>query len=119
MYVLDSQASNYVYGRAPMSSNQAWQMHGCYKLEEVWYSNMLWDSALVACEDDSVSLDHRDSSNPIYGIMKRMYQLREAFPVLNDGFVLEQLSNRTYDYLFSGANNRRSESPKSIIPTSS
>lgn len=76
---------------------------------------MLWDSALVACKDNNVSLDHRDSSNPIYGIMKRMYQLREAFPVLNDGFVLEHLSNKTYDYLFSGANDPTEFGIRSVL----
>ena len=32
-YVLDSTASNYVFGRQPMTSAQAWQMHGMYENE--------------------------------------------------------------------------------------
>lgn len=79
-----------------MSSNQAWQMHGCYKLGEVWYTDMPLDAALTGCEDDSISLDHKDSSHPVRNILKRMYQLREEFPVLNDGWVLQQLSNVTH-----------------------
>lgn len=81
-YLMDNQASNYVFGRQPMTSNQAWQMHGCYKLNEIWYTDMPLESALTGCHDDTQSLDHRDSSSPIHGILKRMYQLREAFPVL-------------------------------------
>lgn len=108
-YVLDSQAENYVFGRNPMASNQAWQMHGCYKLGEVWYTDMPWGDALTGCNDDSISLDHRDASHPVRNIHKRMFQLRESFPVLNDGYVLEQLSNQTHDILFRGSGNRSSE----------
>lgn len=104
-YIMDNQASNYVFGRQPMASNQAWQMHGCYKLNEVWYNDMPLDSALTGCYDDNVSLDHRDPSSPVHGIIKRMYQLRAEYPVLNDGFELTQLSNMTYELLLPGSNN--------------
>lgn len=100
-YVLDNQATNYVFGRSPMASSRAWQMHGCYKLNEIWYNDMPFESALTGCNDDSISLDHRDPSHPVRNILKRMYQLRESFPVLNDGFVLESLSNKTYEYVFT------------------
>jgi alpha-1,3-glucan synthase len=33
-YILENQAADYVFGRTPMASQQAWQMHGCYKLGE-------------------------------------------------------------------------------------
>jgi len=92
-----------------MASNQAWQMHGCYKLDEVWYSDMPWEHALTGCNDDSVSLDHRDASHPVRNIIRRMFHLRESFPVLNDGYFLQDLSNKTYDVLFPGSGNRTSE----------
>ncbi|RDW75231.1 glycosyltransferase family 5 protein [Coleophoma cylindrospora] len=108
-YVLDNQASNYVFGRSPMASANAWQMHGCYKLGEIWYNKPPFDSALTACNDDSISLDHRDSSHPVRNILKRMYQLRDSFPALNDGFELTALSNKTYQVLFPGSGNRTTE----------
>lgn len=114
-FVLDNQASNYVFGRQPMASAQAWQMHGCYKLGEIWYNDIPWGSSLTACEDDTVSLDHRDSSKPVHGVLKRMYQLRDAFPVLNDGFELTQLSNMTYNYTFPGANNPTEFGIRSVL----
>ena len=92
-----------------MASNKAWQMHGCYKLGEIWYTDPPFDSALNACNDDAVSLDHRDPSHPVRNILRRMFQLRDSFPVLNDGFVLENLSNKTYDITFPGSGNRPTE----------
>jgi len=32
VYLLDGQASNYIFGRQPMASSIAAQMHGCYTL---------------------------------------------------------------------------------------
>ncbi|KAG9244410.1 glycoside hydrolase family 13 protein [Calycina marina] len=108
-YVLDSQATNYVFGRQPIASAQAWQMHGCYKLGIVWYTDMPWESGLVGCNDDSVSLDHRDPSHPVRNILKRMLHLRESYPVLNDGFELEALSNKTYGVVYFGSGGRSTE----------
>ncbi|KAL8672680.1 MAG: hypothetical protein Q9168_002864 [Polycauliona sp. 1 TL-2023] len=94
-YVLDNTAGNYVFGRQAMSSATAWQTHGCYSLKTTTYFNFPVDSATQGCHDDSVSLDHRDPSNPIRNIIKTMYQMRENFPVLNDGWFLQSLSNQT------------------------
>lgn len=33
-YVLENLANDYVFGRTPMSSSRAWQIHGCYNLSE-------------------------------------------------------------------------------------
>ncbi|EMC98218.1 glycosyltransferase family 5 protein [Baudoinia panamericana UAMH 10762] len=102
-YTLDSTASNYVYGRQAMSSAQAWQMHGCYKVGDTNLNNAPLNSSLVACEDDGVSLDHRDPSHPVYGFLKQMYEMRQRYPVLNDGWGLTQLSNQTFQYTLPGS----------------
>lgn len=94
-YILDNTAGNYVFGRQAMSSATAWQTHGCYSLKTTTYFNFPVDSAAHGCHDDSVSLDHRDPSNPVRNIIKSMYQMRENFPVLNDGWTLQSLSNQT------------------------
>ncbi|KAF1995683.1 glycosyltransferase family 5 protein [Amniculicola lignicola CBS 123094] len=102
-YVLENQASDYVFGRQPMGSAQAWQMHGCYKLGEEVYVDMPFDKALRGCEDDSVSLDHRDPSHFMRNILKRHYELRQHYPVLADGFQLERLSSQIHDLYLPGS----------------
>lgn len=108
-YVLESTAGNYLFGRNPMSSSQAWQLHGCYHVGSEKYFNFPLESALGGCGDDSVSLDHRDPSHPVRNIIKRMYELREHFPTLNDGYYLQQLSNQTYDIYLPGSNGTATE----------
>ena len=102
-YVLDNTASNYIFGRQAMSSASAWQTHGCYSLDSTQYFDMPLDAARHGCRDDTVSYDHRDPSHPVRNIIRRMYQLREAFPVLNDGFFLQQLSNQTEQVVYPGS----------------
>ncbi|GAB7350371.1 hypothetical protein MBLNU459_g0998t1 [Dothideomycetes sp. NU459] len=102
-YVLDNTASNYVYGRQAMSSAQAWQMHGCYKVGDINLSTFPVNSSLVGCEDDSVSLDHRDPSHPVYNVYKMMFEMRRRYPVLNDGFDVRQLSSQAFNYTLPGS----------------
>lgn len=102
-YVLENAAPDYVYGRTPMASQRAWQLHGCYNLGEELYVDMPFDSSGNGCQDPGVSLDHRDSSHPMYNIMKRMFELREQYPTLNDGFNLTTLSTRIYDIFLRGS----------------
>lgn len=104
-YTLDSTASNYIYGRQAMSSAQAWQAHGCYKVGDINLNNAPFNSSITACEDDSISLDHRDPSHPIYGLLKQMYELRQRYPVLNDGWTVRQIANQTYNYTLPGSFN--------------
>lgn len=33
-YILENHANDYVFGRTPMASQRAWQLHGCYHLGE-------------------------------------------------------------------------------------
>ncbi len=96
-------------GRPPMSSSLAWQLHGCYKVGSVKYASFPLDSALWGCKDDNISLDHRDPAHPVRNIIRRMFEMRETYPVLQDGFYLQQLSNHTYNVYLPGSNNTPTE----------
>ena len=102
-YVLDSTAANYLFGRQPMSSNTAWQAHGCYALGSEQYYDWPADSVLSGCKDESVSLDHRDPTHPVRNIIRSMHYLREQYPVLSDGFSLQSLSNKTHQVFLPGS----------------
>jgi alpha-1,3-glucan synthase len=108
-YVFDSTAANYIFGRSPITSSVAWQDHGCYKLGSTQYYNFPVDTAARACTDDSVSLDHRDPTHPIRNIIKSMYRLRLDYPVLNDGYFLQSLSNQTHQTFLPGSNSTPTE----------
>ncbi|PVH93295.1 glycosyltransferase family 5 protein [Periconia macrospinosa] len=108
-YVLDSTAANYVFGRQPMSSALAWQTHGCYRLGHTVYRNFPLDSVLNGCHDDTVSQDHRDPSHPVHNIIKNMYHRRTQYPVLNDGYFLQSLSNQTRMEELPGSNKTATE----------
>ena len=102
-YVMDNTAANYVFGRSPMSSSQAWEMHGCFTVGNSKYYDFPVDSASRGCADDSINLDHRDPSNAVRNIIKSTYEMRENYPVLNDGFALTQLSKQTHDIQLPGS----------------
>ena len=103
-YILDSTAPNYVFGRQPMSAATAWQTHGCYSIESSQYYQWPVEAALHGCHDDKVSYDHRDPTHPVRNILKHMYQLREEYPVLNDGWQVQKLSNITRNIYLPGSN---------------
>jgi alpha-1,3-glucan synthase len=102
-YALDSTADDYIFGRQPMSSAQAWQLHGCYKIGNKNLNDWPVDSSLHACKDDSVSLDHRDPSHPLYRTYKHWFELRERYPVLNDGYDFKQISAQVDEYQLPGS----------------
>ena len=102
-YILENLANDYVFGRTPMASQRAWQLHGCYNLSETVYVDIPFNSSGYGCYDDSISLDHRDPSHPVRNVLKRMYELRRQFPTLNDGFNLLTLSNMTYNLYLPGS----------------
>jgi alpha-1,3-glucan synthase len=102
-YVLDATAENYIYGRQPMSAATAWQMHGCFSLDSSQYYKWPIEKARNGCHDPTVSYDHRDPSHPVRNIMKHMYQLREKFPVLNDGYTIQNLSKSTENVYYPGS----------------
>ncbi|KAK2735779.1 Cell wall alpha-1,3-glucan synthase ags1 [Myotisia sp. PD_48] len=108
-YILDNTAKNYMFGRQPITSSTAWQTHGCYALGSAQYYQWPVESAKFGCYDDTVSYDHRDPSHPIRNILKSMYQMRENYPVLNDGWYLRQLSKQTFDSTLPGSNNTPTE----------
>lgn len=108
-YVLDSTADNYLFGRQAMSAAHAWQDHGCYKLGSSQYYDFPVDALNTGCLDDSVSLDHRDPTHPVRNIIKSMYYLREQYPVLNDGYLLDSLSNQTHYIYLPGSNGTPTE----------
>ncbi|QDS68915.1 hypothetical protein FKW77_008195 [Venturia effusa] len=108
-YILDSTAKNYLFGRQAMSSATAWQSHGCYNLGASQYFNLSIDVAAKGCQDDSASLDHRDPTHPIRNIIKSMYDLRRNYPVLNDGYFLQALSNQTHQVFLPGSNGTATE----------
>lgn len=92
-----------------MTSSIAWQLHGCYVVGSVKYASFPLDAALYGCQDDNVSLDHRDPSHPVRNVIKRMFDMREIYPVLHDGYYVQQLSNHTYDIYLPGSNNTPTE----------
>lgn len=102
-YILDSTASNYIYGRQAMSPATAWQTHGCFSIESTQYYHWPVEAALTGCHDDRVSYDHRDPTHPVRNILKHMYQMRENYPVLNDGWQVQKLSNRTRNVYLPGS----------------
>ena len=108
-YLLDSTAANYVYGRQPMTSNQAWGMHGCFKGSNAKYYQWPLEAGIYGCQDENAILDHRDPSHPIRNIMKSTFEMRENYPVLQDGFSLTQLSKQTYNIYLPGSDGTATE----------
>jgi alpha-1,3-glucan synthase len=102
-YALDNTASNYVFGRQAMTASRAWQMHGCYKVGDSNIFDMPFNTSLNACHDESMSLDHRDPSSPLYNVYKSMFELRSRYPALNDGWTLSQFSNQTKNIFLPGS----------------
>ncbi|KAL0934139.1 alpha-glucan synthase [Colletotrichum truncatum] len=101
-YVLDNTATNYMFGRQPLSSAPAWQQHGCYSMPGILYYEMPLTKAREGCRDPTVSWDHRDPTHPIRLVLKHMYRMRKQYPVLQDGMWLEQMSNHTEDIYLPG-----------------
>lgn len=103
LYLVDSTANNYVYGRQAFSPSQAWMRHGCYTLGSDIYVNWPSDRASTGCTDTAQALDHRDPSAPIRNTLKHMFSMRDTFPALEGGWLLEQLSNQTSYTLLNGS----------------
>ncbi|KAH0558454.1 hypothetical protein GP486_004889 [Trichoglossum hirsutum] len=108
-YLLDNTAPNYIFGRQAMSASLAWEVHGCYRLGSAQYYQFPIESAIDGCRDEWNSLDHRDPSHPVRNILKSMYRMRVHFPVLNDGYFLQQLSNQTRYVQYPGSNGTPTE----------
>ncbi|OLL21883.1 Cell wall alpha-1,3-glucan synthase ags1 [Neolecta irregularis DAH-3] len=104
LYLFDSTADNYLFGRQPIVSSIAWQTHGCYAMGSSQYFNMPVEPARNGCYDDWNSLDHRDPAAESRVILKQMYELRSAYPSLNDGFNFYKIRNWTVDLQLPGSN---------------
>ncbi|KAG8728436.1 Cell wall alpha-1,3-glucan synthase ags1, partial [Ceratobasidium sp. 428] len=103
-YLFDNGAANYLFGRQPMTSNTAWQRHGCYKLGSEQYFNMPLEKALLGCVDDWNSLDHFDPTSASRRMMAHFHYLRRQIPLLVDGFQLIQRGNWTSFITLAGSN---------------
>ncbi|KAG8911787.1 Cell wall alpha-1,3-glucan synthase ags1, partial [Tulasnella sp. 417] len=103
-YLFDNGASNYLFGRQPMTSNTAWQRHGCYKLGSEQYFNMPLERAVLGCHDDWNSLDHFDPTAAPYRQMAHFMYIRRHYPSLQDGFNLVQRYNNSYLIELPGSN---------------
>ncbi|GAB1191243.1 hypothetical protein APSETT444_000415 [Aspergillus pseudonomiae] len=108
-YILDSTADNYIYGRQAMSPSTAWKTHGCYSLGSSQYYNWPISAGREGCHDEAVAYDHRDPSHPLHNIIKHMFQMRQDFPVLNDGYSVVKLSKQTHEIQYPGSNGTATE----------
>ncbi|KAL2808092.1 hypothetical protein BJX63DRAFT_439724 [Aspergillus granulosus] len=108
-YILDATASNYIYGRQAMSPATAWKTHGCFALDSSQYYKWPIQKGREGCYDDTVTYDHRNPAHPLRNIYKRMFQLREEYPALNDGYMLYALSNKTEYVHYPGSNGTATE----------
>ncbi|KAJ5925198.1 hypothetical protein N7454_007837 [Penicillium verhagenii] len=103
-YTLDALASNYIYGRQAMSPATAWKTHGCFHLNSTQYFDWPIKSGRDGCHDEAITYDHRDPSHPIRNTIKHMYQMRQDYPAMNDGWWIQLLSNHTHDVYYPGSN---------------
>ncbi|RAQ45497.1 hypothetical protein AFGD_005920 [Aspergillus flavus] len=103
MYVFESTASNYLFGRQPMTYQTAWWTHGCMTLNTSKFYDFPNEKGLHGCEDITVTYDQRNPAHPLRNIMKRMFEIREQYPVANDGFYLQTLSQLTKDVYLPGS----------------
>lgn len=108
-YILDATASNYIYGRQAMSPATAWKTHGCFQLTPSQYYNWPIQKGRQGCHDETATYDHRDPSHPVRNIIKHMYQMRENYLVLNDGWWLQKLSKQTREIYLPGSNSTPTE----------
>ncbi|KAJ5363053.1 3-isopropylmalate dehydratase [Penicillium brevicompactum] len=102
-YILDASAANYIYGRQAMSPATAWKNHGCFQLNSTQYFQWPIQSGRLGCHDETVSYDHRDPAHPLRNIIKHMYQMRQDYGSLNDGWWLQLLSNQTHNIYLPGS----------------
>lgn len=103
LYVLDSTADNYIFGRQAFTPSQAWMMHGCHAGTSTQYVGWPVDGARRGCHDPGVALDHRDPSAPVRNIMKSMYEMRDSYKTLRDGWRLQTLSKQTQTIVLEGS----------------
>lgn len=116
MYVLDSTAENYIFSRQAMSASPAWMLHGCHAQNSTQYVGWPVDKARTGCQDETVSYDHRDPSHPVRNIMKSMYAMRENYPGLQEGWLLQHLSNKTTSIILPGSTGQPASGDTAAVP---
>ena len=86
-------------------------MHGCYNAAIGNSKYYAWpvEAGLYGCQDEWVNLDHRDPSHPVHNFVKSTHEMRENYPVFQDGFSLQLLSNQTYQIFLPGSNHTPTE----------
>jgi alpha-1,3-glucan synthase len=94
LYLHDSRSENYIYGRQPMTTALAWQLHGCFRGNASYqFTNIRFSSkSRNGCLDDSQSMDHFDPVSSDFLFVQHLYHLRVLYPILQEGFGLETLS---------------------------
>ena len=80
-----------------MTSNKAWQRHGCYSVGTDALYDLQLLKASLGCKDNWNSMDHFDPTADSRRLFKQFFDLRTRYPVLNDGFALTQHWNLTYE----------------------
>ncbi|KAB8236607.1 alpha-1,3-glucan synthase Ags3 [Aspergillus alliaceus] len=103
MYVFESTASNYLFGRQPMTYQTAWWTHGCMTLNTSKFYDFPNEKGLHGCHDITVTYDQRNPAHPLRNIMKRMFEIREQYAVANDGLYLQTISQLTKDVYYPGS----------------
>ncbi|KAJ5580345.1 uncharacterized protein N7459_006330 [Penicillium hispanicum] len=103
MYVFDATASNYLFGRQPMTSQTAWWTNGCFNLNTSKFYDFPIDKGRNGCNDITVTYDQRNPAHPLRNIMKRMFEIRAQYPVANDGLSLSTVSQLTKNIYLPGS----------------
>ncbi|KAL0581705.1 hypothetical protein V5O48_000287 [Marasmius crinis-equi] len=109
MYLYDTGARNYLYGRQAMSGTLAWKRHGCYKLGSEQYFNMPLEKGPLGCHDDWNALDHFDPTTDSRRLFAQFNHLRTVYGALQDGWNLVQRGNWTYYIERPGSNHTATE----------
>ena len=93
-FLHDSRSENYIYGRQPMTSAYAWQMHGCYQGKAAYqfidmpFSNV----SRNGCHDDSQALDHFNQASQQYLFTQTLYAVHSLYPILRDAFRMDVMA---------------------------
>ncbi|KAJ5414114.1 hypothetical protein N7509_000741 [Penicillium cosmopolitanum] len=103
MYVFDATASNYLFGRQPMTYQTAWWTNGCFNLNTSKFYDFPIEKGRDGCNDITVTYDQRNPAHPLRNIMKRMFEIRAHYPVANDGLYLSTISQLTKDIFLPGS----------------
>ncbi|KAJ5589900.1 hypothetical protein N7450_003872 [Penicillium hetheringtonii] len=103
MYVFDATATNYLFGRQPMTYQTAWWTNGCFNLNTSKFYDFPIDKGRDGCNDITVTYDQRNPAHPLRNIMKRMFEVRQHYPVANDGLYLKTISQLTKDIYLPGS----------------